>query len=46
MVPEAVEAGRPVVIVNAEPTPFDGVATAVVRGSASTVLPRLVAARP
>jgi NAD-dependent deacetylase len=43
MVPIAVEAGRPVVIVNAEPTPFDGVAAAVVRGSASEVLPQLVA---
>jgi NAD-dependent deacetylase len=46
MVPHAVEAGRPVIIVNAEPTPFDGIASAVVRGSASEVLPRLVAARP
>ncbi len=44
MVPLAIEAGRPVVIVNAEPTPFDGVAAAVVRGSASEVLPLLVAA--
>jgi NAD-dependent deacetylase len=46
MVPQAVEAGRPVIIVNAEPTSFDGVAAAVVRGSASEVLPLLVAARP
>jgi NAD-dependent deacetylase len=44
MVPLAVEAGRPVVIVNAEPTPFDGVTAAVVRGSASDVLPLLLAA--
>jgi NAD-dependent deacetylase len=46
MVPRAVEAGRPVIIVNAEPTPFDGIVSVVVRGSASEVLPRLVAARP
>ena len=45
MVPLAIESGRPVVIVNAEPTPFDGVATAVVQGSASEVLPVLVARR-
>lgn len=44
MVPLAVEVGRPVVIVNAEATPFDGVAAAVVHGSTSDVLPRLVAA--
>ena len=41
MVPLALELGRPVVIVNAEPTPFDDVATVVVRGSASEVLPLL-----
>jgi NAD-dependent deacetylase len=39
MVPAALEAGRNVVIINAEPTPFDAEATAVVRGSASEVLP-------
>ena len=44
MVPQAVEAGRPVIIVNAEETPFDPIAAAVVRGSASEVLPLLVAA--
>jgi NAD-dependent deacetylase len=44
VVPRAVEAGRSVVIVNAEATPFDPIAAAVVRGSASDVLPRLVAA--
>jgi NAD-dependent deacetylase len=44
IVPEAVEAGRSVIIVNAEETPFDPVAAAVVRGSASEVLPRLVRA--
>lgn len=45
MVPLAVRAGRPVVIVNAEPTAFDDVASAVVRGSASDVLPLLVRPR-
>jgi len=44
MVPAALEAGTPVVIVNAEPTAFDTQAAAVVRGSASEVLPALVAA--
>jgi NAD-dependent deacetylase len=43
MVPLALETGRPVVIVNAESTPFDAAATAVVRGSASEVLPALFA---
>ncbi len=43
MVPLAREAGRPVVVVNAEPTPFDAGAAAVVRGSASEVLGPLVA---
>lgn len=42
MVPIALEAGRSVVIVNAEPTPFDHQATAVVRGSASVVLPKIL----
>jgi NAD-dependent deacetylase len=42
MVPAALEAGRPVVIVNAEPTPFDGQATVVLRGSASELLPVLL----
>jgi NAD-dependent deacetylase len=43
MVPLALEVGRPVVIVNAEPTPFDHRATVVVRGSASEILPVLFA---
>lgn len=43
MVPLALELGRPVVIVNAEPTPFDHRATVVLRGSASDVLPVLFA---
>ena len=44
MVPLALQAGRAVVIVNAEPTPFDDEATVVVRGSTSEVLPALFAA--
>jgi len=43
MVPLALEAGRAVVIVNAESTPFDQHATAVIHGSASVVLPALLA---
>jgi NAD-dependent protein deacetylase/lipoamidase len=43
LVPLAREAGAEVVIVNAEPTPFDSIASAVVRGSISEVLPVLVA---
>jgi NAD-dependent deacetylase len=39
VVPVAARAGADVVIVNAEPTPFDSVASAVVRGSISEVLP-------
>jgi NAD-dependent deacetylase len=41
MVPIAFERGVPVVIVNAEPTPFDDEATVVVRGSTSEALPLL-----
>ncbi len=41
MVPLALEVGRPVVIVNAEPTPYDDRATTVLRGSTSVVLPGL-----
>jgi NAD-dependent protein deacetylase/lipoamidase len=43
LVPLAREAGAQIVIVNAEPTPYDRIAAAVVRGSISAVLPRLVA---
>jgi len=43
MVPLALEAGRAVIIVNAEPTPFDEQSTAVIHGSASVVLPALLA---
>jgi len=38
----AVDAGAPLVIVNAEPTPLDGVATAVIQGPSGEVLPRLL----
>jgi NAD-dependent deacetylase len=42
LVPVAQAAGARVVIVNAEPTPFDATADAVVRGSISEVLAELV----
>jgi NAD-dependent deacetylase len=43
IVPRAKAAGARVVIVNAEPTPFDAMADAVLRGSISHVLPELAA---
>jgi NAD-dependent deacetylase len=42
-VPIALRAGTPVIIVNAEPTPFDDAAAVVVRGDISVVLPAIVA---
>jgi NAD-dependent deacetylase len=42
LVPLARDAGAAVVIVNADPTPYDRLASAVVRGSISEVLPGLV----
>jgi NAD-dependent protein deacetylase/lipoamidase len=42
VVPVAKEAGARVVIVNAEPTEMDALADAVLRGSISDILPRLV----
>jgi NAD-dependent deacetylase len=42
LVPLAHESGAQIVIVNAQPTPFDHLAAAVVRGSISDVLPVLV----
>jgi NAD-dependent deacetylase len=42
MVQVALEAGRSVVIVNAQPTPFDPQATVVVQGSASEILPAIL----
>ncbi len=40
-VPQASEAGARIVIMNAEPTPFDDLADAVLRGSISELLPAL-----
>ena len=37
----AVRAGAPLVIVNAEPTPFDQLAAVIIRGQSGEVLPRL-----
>jgi len=42
VVPVAARHGADVVIVNAEPTPFDHLAAAVVRGSISDVLPQII----
>ncbi|MFI0353703.1 SIR2 family NAD-dependent protein deacylase [Actinomadura sp. 9N407] len=39
---DAVEAGARLVIINAEPTPYDGLADAVLREPIGTALPRLV----
>jgi NAD-dependent deacetylase len=44
MVPTAKQAGARIVILNAEPTEMDGIADAVLRGSISELLPRLVGA--
>jgi NAD-dependent deacetylase len=44
VVPVAKRAGARVVILNAEPTEMDEIADAVLRGSISEILPRLVAA--
>jgi NAD-dependent deacetylase len=43
LVPRARAAGAEVVVLNGEPTPFDGISYAVLRGSISEVLPVLVA---
>ncbi len=42
IVPRAVRNGAALIVVNAEPTPFDMVANAVVRGSISDVLPDII----
>ena len=42
-VPYAKEAGARVVIMNAQPTPFDGIADAVMSGSISEILPKVCA---
>ncbi len=39
----ALEAGARLVIANAQPTPFDGQAEAVLRGNLGEILPKLVA---
>jgi NAD-dependent deacetylase len=44
LVPIAARFGASVIIVNAEPTPYDDLAVAVVRGSISEVLPAMVPA--
>ncbi|TMG77174.1 MAG: NAD-dependent deacetylase [Betaproteobacteria bacterium] len=44
-VPAAKQAGARVVIVNAQPTPFDGVADAVLRDAIGETLPRIVEMR-
>ncbi len=44
-VPTAKPAGVRVVIVNAQPTPFDGIADAVLRGAIGETLPRIVETR-
>ena len=44
LVPLAARAGAAVVIVNAQPTPYDGIAAAIVADPISEVLPALVAA--
>ena len=41
-VPAAKRAGARVVIVNAQPTPFDGIADAVLRAPIGEVLPRIL----
>ncbi len=42
LVDVAVDAGADIVIVNAEPTPYDDVATVVLRGGVGELLPRIV----
>jgi NAD-dependent deacetylase len=45
-VPMAKRAGARVVIVNAQPTPFDGIADAVLRGAIGEILPRILDSAP
>jgi len=45
-VPLAHTAGTEIIIINAEPTPFDSIAAAVLRGSISDVLPKVVGWQP
>ncbi len=44
-VPAAKQAGARLVIVNAQPTPFDGIADAVLRSAIGETLPRIVEMR-
>jgi NAD-dependent deacetylase len=46
VVPVAKEAGARIVIVNAEPTPFDGIADAVLREPIGRVLPQICGSSP
>ena len=43
LVPEAVEAGAKVVLINLQPTPYDEMAAVVLRGKVGEVLPKLLA---
>jgi NAD-dependent deacetylase len=43
LVPEAVEAGARVILINMQPTPYDEMAAVVLRGKVGEVLPRLLA---
>jgi NAD-dependent deacetylase len=45
MVPEAVRAGRPVVVLNAEPTEMDDLADMVLRGQIADLLPQILGAQ-
>ena len=46
VVPIAKQAGAALIIVNADPTPYDVIADAVLQGPSSEILPALVAATP
>lgn len=46
LVPRAADRGIPIVIMNAEPTEFDDLATAVLRGPVEDILPTIVADLP
>jgi NAD-dependent deacetylase len=45
LVPEAVEAGARVILVNLHPTPYDQIVSVVLRGKVGEVLPKLLADR-
>jgi NAD-dependent deacetylase len=46
VVPIAIQSGARLIIVNAEPTPYDGEASVVLHASISDVLPQVVESRP